>query len=129
MISQAWLKEIARFLTSGVFNTILSYSLYLLLNLFLDYLIAYTLAFVITVFTSYYLHSVFVFREQLSLMKSAKYQVMHVCLYFVSTGTVYILVDRFSATEQLAPVLAVFVVVPLSYVIGRLIIKQPLNAD
>ena len=125
MTNHDWLKEIARFLTSGVFNTVLSYCLYLLLNLFLDYLVAYTIAFVMTVFTAYILHSVFVFREQLTLMKSAKYQVMHGFLYCVSMGTVFVLVDWFLVSEALAPVLALFVVVPLSYVIGRWIIKQP----
>jgi putative flippase GtrA len=120
-------KELARFLVSGVFNTVLSYLIYLALNTFLIYVVAYTLAFIISAFTSYFLHSVFVFDEKLTVMKSAKYQVMAVVMYFLSTSILYVLVDKFDVSESLGPVLVLPIVVPLSYLIGRFIIKKPLG--
>ena len=121
-------KEIARFLVSGVFNTILSYLMYLALNAFLGYVAAYTLAFILSTFTSYFLHSVFVFDEKLTIMKSAKYQVMSVLMYFISTLTLFVLVEQFGVNDNLAPVLVLPIVVPISFLLGRYIIKfQPTN--
>jgi putative flippase GtrA len=122
------IKELARFLVSGVFNTIFSYLVYLALNTFLSYVVAYTLAFIISAFTSYFLHSMFVFDEKLTIMKSAQYQVMAVAMYFVGTATLFVLVDKFGVSESLGPVLVLPVVVPLSYLIGRFIIKKPASS-
>ncbi|MFN3235530.1 MAG: GtrA family protein [Pseudomonadales bacterium] len=116
-------KEVGRFLTSGAFNTLLSYLMFLFFNLYFEYLVAYTLAYVFGVFSAYALHSIFVFREKLSFMKSAQYQVMYVLLYVVSITTVYLLVELLNSPEALAPVLAMLVTVPVSYILGRLVIK------
>jgi putative flippase GtrA len=54
----------ARFVAVGAANTAASYAAYLLLLLFLDYRIAYTVAFFAVLALGYWAHATFVFRAR-----------------------------------------------------------------
>ena len=56
----------ARFVAAGVVNTAASYAIYLLLLPFVDYQLAYAIAYVAGIATQYVLHSRFVFAQPMS---------------------------------------------------------------
>jgi putative flippase GtrA len=123
------LKEITKFLASGAFNTLLGYLLYLLFNLLLPYIVAYTAAYLLTIFTSYYLHSIYVFEENITLKKAAQYPLMYLFLYIINTTLLYVFVEKFGINENIAPVIILLIIVPLTYLFGRIIIKGKFAID
>lgn len=122
-------KEISRFLVTGGLNTALSYVTYLLLLLVFPYIVAYSIAYVLSIFTAYVLHSKIVFNEQLDKKKASMYPVLYLGLYFLNTGLLYLLVQHLGVDEILAPIVVLIVVVPATYVFGRLVIKGHLRAN
>ncbi len=108
-----------RFLFSGTLNTGLSYLFYLALLQFLTYRSAYTIAFVFGILISYFLNAVFVFKVGISLKSLLRFPLVYLAQYVLGIVLVIILVEYASVAHWLAPVLAILITVPLTFILAR----------
>ncbi len=116
-------REFYRFVLWGAVNTLLGYLVYAVLLLFLPYLLAYTVAFLISIFISYLFNSRFVFNQKLKLSKAVKYPLVYLIQYVVGTISLYLLVEVMRVNQLLAPALVVVLTIPLTYFLSRRIVK------
>ena len=116
-------REFYRFLFWGGVNTLSGYLIYAFLLRFLPYLLCYTIAFVISVFVSYFLNSKFVFNQELRLSKAIKYPLVYLAQYLIGTISLYLLVQILRVNKLLAPVFVVVLTIPVTYYLSRKIVR------
>ena len=116
-------KRWLRFVFSGAINTVLTYGLYLLLNLIVGFQLAYFVSFFTGVMLSYWINSTFVFRAKLSLKKFLSFPVVYVAQYVASAVVLQILVTTAGVSETLAPIIVVIITIPLTYLMSRLLLS------
>ncbi|WP_411735476.1 GtrA family protein [Paenibacillus sp. M2] len=117
-------KEFLKFLISGGINTLATYLMYLLLLLFYNYSISYSISYVAGIFLSYYLNSVFVFKEKISFRKFLKFPVVYIVQYLVNMLLMYILVEYAQMHAQIVPLVAMVITVPITFLLSKMIIKS-----
>ena len=117
-------REILRFLLVGATNTLIAYSLYLVLLLFLPYLFAYSVAYVCGIFVSYYLNARFVFNERLRVSRALQYPLVYVVQYVAGVAVLYLLVELLRLSKVVAPFLVALLMIPIAYHLSRYIIKR-----
>ena len=111
--------QFARFLFVGGANTALSYGIYLLLLLVIDYRIAYTIAYVAGLVSGYLMHARFVFDALLGARSLAAYLVTYAAMYLVSLFVLYVAVGRLGLPKPLGMVATLAVTVPMSFLLLR----------
>lgn len=117
----------ARFLISGVLNTGITYLLYLgLLQLF-TYRIAYTAAFVLGILISYGLNAIFVFRAKIAIGSLVRFPLIYLVQYVLGMVLVVILVESVGVAAWIAPMFAILLTVPLTFVLSRSIFSTGKN--
>lgn len=122
---QRWL----RFIVGGGINTGVTYILYLIFNTMLNYQLAYFIAYVFGVFFSYWFNSKFVFRVPLSWKKFLSYPVVYIVQYFLSASLLGLFVEYFEVSELFAPIVVVILLVPITYIMSKLILKGNVSND
>ncbi|MFD2703137.1 GtrA family protein [Paenibacillus shunpengii] len=116
-------KEFFKFVISGGINTLVTYIFYLLLLMFLGYSLSYTISYVSGIFLSYYLNSVFVFKEKISFIKFLKFPVVYLIQYLINIVMVYLFVEKLQVSPLLVPLIVIIISMPITFVISKLIIK------
>jgi putative flippase GtrA len=111
--------SVPRFLVAGVFNTALTYALYVLLLKIVTYRVAFTLAYVAGILVSYALSARFVFRRQASWRSFLRFPFVYLVQYLAGLGLVSLLVEWLAVAAWLAPLVALLVTIPLTYVLSR----------
>jgi putative flippase GtrA len=112
------------FLIGGGLNSALSYGVYLLLVLFMDYQEAYLLAYLLGIASSYWINSVFVFHAPLSMAGLMKFPLVHIVQYTASAGLLWVLVEWADVSSTIAPLLVTVTLVPVSFFLSRMVLRQ-----
>jgi putative flippase GtrA len=108
-----------RFVAAGVVNTAATYVAYLALLQVAVYHVAFTLAFVAGILLSYALNARFVFRRPASWRSAWRFPLIYVLQYALGLALVSICVEWLRAPTWLAPLMALVVTVPLTYLAMR----------
>lgn len=109
----------ARYVVVGAANTAASYGVYLLLLLFIDYRLAYSVAYVVGLLGGYWAHSTLVFRVEHGARSALVYLTTCAAAYLASLALVYVAVDRWMLPKPAAMLAALMVTVPMSFVLLR----------
>ena len=109
----------ARFVAVGAVNTAASYSVYLLLLLFVDYRIAYTAAYLAGLALGYWAHATFVFRARLGARSALAYMTTYAAMYVISLGLLAIAVDYLRIPKPAAMFVALCFTIPATFVLLR----------
>ncbi|MEK4519895.1 GtrA family protein [Paenibacillus sp. FSL H8-0122] len=117
-------KEFLKFVISGGINTLATYLVYLLLLLFLNYSLSYTVSYISGIFLSYYLNTVFVFKEKVSFIKFLKFPMVYLTQYLINILMLYVLVEHLGLSTKVVPLIVIVVTIPITYVLSKLIIKS-----
>lgn len=117
--TQQWL----RFIMGGAINTAFTYGIYLILNLAIDYQWAYLIAYALGIVFAYYFNARMVFHVPLSWKGLLTYPLVYVIQYGISALAIGILVELLSVPKVLAPLVVTVVMLPMTYVMSKLIIK------
>jgi len=120
--------EFGRFLLVGAVNTLISYSLYLLLLAFLSYLLAYSLAYCVGIVVSYFLNARFVFRQRPSFGSFLAFPLVYLTQYGIGALVLWLLVDQAGINPAIAMVGVIVMTIPVTFLMSRFIInrkKQP----
>ena len=118
------IKRWARFLISGAINTSVTYLLYLLLNIFLDYQLAYFISFFSGIVLSYWLNSVIVFKVSLSWKKFFSFPLVYVVQYLIAALILRYTVTQLNIDEMLAPLITIVITLPITYLISRFLLAD-----
>lgn len=116
-------KVFLKYVLSGGINTISTYIIYLILLKVTNYNVSYSISYVSGIFLSYYLNSVFVFKEQISIRKFIKYPIVYVVQYFVNLILINILIRYFGLSSSLVPIIVIILTIPITFTLSKIIIK------
>jgi putative flippase GtrA len=118
-------RELIMFIIVGLINTFNYYVLYLLLNwVSNNYMFSHIVAFLISMVGSFYLNTYLTYRTKPTLKKFLQFPLTYVVNISVSTLSIFILVDFMKMNDKIAPLAAVLVAIPFTFVISRKILKQ-----
>jgi putative flippase GtrA len=118
--------EIRRFVIIGVFNSALTYVLYLLLNLILVYQIAYTVSFVVGILISAHFNARYTFQTTLTVRSLLKFGTVYCLNYFLGLGLLVICIDYFHWPEEAAPIAVLVITVPIGFLGSKyVLIRKP----
>jgi putative flippase GtrA len=117
-----------RFLASGGFNTLVTYLAYLVLLRWFSYRISYTLAFAGGVALAYGLNRYYVFRRPGNRFSPAWIALIYVGQYLLGLAVVWSWVAWLGGPARIAPLVAVVVSLPLTYLLSAAVFR-PARAD
>ena len=115
--------EIYQFFIIGLCNTVVSWILFLILDLFMNYVLAYTFTFILCIASSYTLNSYFVFKQPLSLIRLFKYPIVFLIQYIIQAPSLIFLIEYLNVSKIFAIVFVTIITVPITFFISRFIIK------
>jgi putative flippase GtrA len=108
-----------RFLLAGAMNAAATFALYLTLLRVVDYRVAYTAAFVFGIGLAYVLNRSFVFRTGGGIGAMVLLPFVYLIQYGVSVVIVTLWVEALRWPAAFAPLAAIVVTIPLTYVLSR----------
>lgn len=115
-----------RFLITGSINTAVSWAVYLLILQFAPYTVAYTCAYIFGIVFTYYLNTRWVFKVEMSWKTFLQFPLIYVIRYAVDMGLIVLWVQGLGLWEEVAPIAALVISMPLGFVLSRwLLAKQP----
>ncbi|OPY86318.1 MAG: GtrA-like protein [Syntrophaceae bacterium PtaU1.Bin231] len=116
-------REIRRFVLAGTANTAASYLLYLLLLPVVPCAVSYTLAFAGGVVLSYVLNARWVFRVSAGPGAALRWPVVCLVQYLLGAGLLCLAVDILGIDPRVAPLPAVALTVPVTFLLSRRILQ------
>lgn len=112
---------LSRFAVAGVFNTGVTYVIYLLLLMFMPYAWAYSVTYVIGLAIGYALNAYWVFKTQPSAKSAAMYPVAYIFNYLLGLLLLRTLVESLGVSTEIAPLLVIVATVPLMYLMMKFV--------
>ncbi|MCE3046355.1 GtrA family protein [Legionella sp. 16cNR16C] len=109
----------------GGLTTSFTYLIYLSLNHLIDYQWAYFIGYFLGVLLAYWFNTVIVFKAELHWKGLFTYPLIYVLQYLISAALLGTLVEQFNISQQLAPLLVIAAMVPLTYFLNKLVIGLP----
>ena len=113
-----------RFLAAGGANTLFTLLLYWGLLRILDYRVAYTVAYLVGMATSYFLNSRLVFRTRPTVRSALAYPLVYVSQYLLGLAVVWAWVTRLGLPATYAALVAIVVTLPVTFFLSRLILRK-----
>jgi putative flippase GtrA len=122
------IRQLVRFGLVGLVNTGTYYAMYLLFLMALPYLAAHVLAFSLSTVGSFFLNSWFTYRTRPTWRKFVLFPLSTAANFVITTGGVYLMVDVAGLSHRVAPLAAMVVAVPITFLVARLIMLRPEGA-
>ena len=116
-------REMRMFLLGGVLNTAGSYLLYLALAEYIDYQLAYGIAFLAGIVFAYWFNAALVFRVGLRWKGLFAYPLVYACQYGLSAVLLGFLIERLDVPLRLAPLLVAAITFPATFVLSRWLLR------
>lgn len=116
--------EIFRFGIVGVIATIISYTVYIILEkLGLQYNIAYTLGYIISFCFNYIASTYFTFKTDINAKKGIKFAFAHGFNYFLQIALLNIFV-YIGISKALSPIFVYAISIPINFFVVRIALKD-----
>lgn len=106
----------------GLSNTFISLSIYYILIYFeTNYLVANTVAFVISVLNAYYWNNKFVFEkgDKGNIKPLIKTFMAYGITFILSTILLFIIVNRLNVSQIIAPLINLIITIPLNFLLNK----------
>lgn len=117
--------EFARFIIVGSINTVHYYAIYLLCLhlLHFHYFLSHVLGFAFSLVGSFFLNAYFTYKIKPTLAKFIRFPLTQVANTLSSTILLFVLIEWLRINSNFAPLIAVFITVPITFIITRRILK------
>lgn len=115
-------KQFIKFGIVGLSNTLISLATYYILIYFgINYIVANTVGFVISVLNAYYWNSKFVFKKnyEANLKPLVKTFMAYGTTFLLSTILLVVMVDYLKISNIIAPVLNLIITIPLNFILNK----------
>ncbi len=124
-------KDVFRFILTGGFNTFNYYLMYLILFEFvkIPYLYAHMSAFLYSAFCSFFLTTMYTFGERPTLRKLVVFPITFLPNFLISTFGTVILVNNNILSETYASLIAMFLAIPITFVVSKIVITGKLKHE
>jgi len=116
--------QFGRFILVGGLNTLVTYGIYLVLKRMIEYQAAFLIAYIAGIIFSYLLNALFVFKHKLTFKTFFSFPVVYIVQYIASAILLDILVRKADISTNLAPIIVIFITVPLTFLVCRAIFTQ-----
>lgn len=123
---EEWMKLLGQFIKFGLVgfsNAVVLYGVYyLLLKTGMHYILAYIIAFVISVLNAYLWNNRFVFKNSSEsfLKKILKVYASYTFTFLLSTLLLYVWVDLLHVSEKIAPIINIVITTPINFLMNKL---------
>jgi putative flippase GtrA len=126
-----FLKQFMKFGIVGVINTVSSWIFYYTLLFFsVHYIIATTIAYVLSSIIGFILNKTWVFKSKNKVSSSLiKYIITYGSSYLLNIGLMYTFVDILKISDKIAPILVLFFTIPYNYVFSKIWVFKNKNKD
>ena len=116
-------KQIIGFGITGTLSTLLMFVLYVVLHQTMSYQSAYLIAYCVSVLVLYFMNVIFVFDNPITLKSFLKFPLIYLLQYLV--GAVFLeFIVRLGFSVTFAPVVVVILLLPVTFVLNRLVFNQ-----
>lgn len=122
-ISKEHIRRWISFLTGGFLNTLLTYGIYLLLNMFISYQKSYVIAYVTGIVFSYLFNAQIVFNVKKSWKGLMAYPLVYLLQYILAALMLSLMVERLGIPKEIAPLLIIVLLLPVTYLLSKTILK------
>ena len=116
--------RLTRYIVAGSANTFITYFLYLILLIFLEYIPAYIIAYVSGIIFSYFLNTKYVFKKNPSWRTFLRFPVAPLFQFASANLLLFFLVEFFKIKPAIAPLFVIAAVVPFTYLITHRILMN-----
>jgi putative flippase GtrA len=115
-----------RFIIIGFINTGHYYAFYLFFIHFvqLNYLPAHIIAFLISMIGSFFLNCYFTYRTKPTIRKFLQFPITYAVNITVSTAAIFLLVDVMKLNENISPLLAQGITIPITFLVSKRILAK-----
>ncbi len=120
-------KQFLKFLVVGCANTGLGLIVYWILNVFIDYQLAYALAYIAGIVFSYVLNAKWVFNANLHWKTFVIFPLVYVVQLLLNMFLLHIFVERFGWSETWAPIVVIILSIPVTFLLSKFIL-EPVKA-
>ncbi|MFD4503141.1 GtrA family protein [Streptomyces sp. NPDC058457] len=120
--------QIITFALVGVVNTATYYGLYLLFLMYLPYLAAHILAFLLSMIGSFFLNARFTYRTRPTWRKFLLFPLTNATNFVITTVGVYVIVDMLHGASKFAPLMASAAAIPVTFVVSRWVMLPKVEA-
>lgn len=110
------------FLKIGASNTLFSYIVFTISLQFFNYNISYTVSFFFTIILSYFLNSMYVFKQKLSVKKFIKFPLVYVVQYIFGVFILNLLNIFFQTSNYINMLIVTILSIPLTFMLSKKII-------
>lgn len=120
-IRRASFKELIKFGIVGLLNNgVFIFFYYIFLNFKINYIVANTLAYLISILNAYYFNKKFVFKTNIKGIKSLlKTYISYGITFLISTGLLYVMVDFIKISSYIAPIISLFITIPINFLMNK----------
>ncbi len=120
---------IVRFTFSGGISTLGTYLLYVVLASFVYYELAYTIAYGVGIAIAYILNRYFVFKGNKHTRSLALYPLIYLVQYLLGLVILWIWVEILDWNKFVAPLAAIGLTVPITFILNYLFFKQKIDPE
>ena len=114
--------QIFGFALSGTLSTLIMFGIYVVLNKFINYQLSYLISYTISVIALYFMN-VIVFKRSISLHTFLVFPLIYLLQYLIGAALLELIV-RFGFSVTLAPILAVILLLPLTFYLNRIVFRR-----
>lgn len=116
--------KFVKFLGAGVINTIASYMVYAFLVMFINYQIAYAIAFVFGIVLSFILNTKYVFQVQQTMKKFVLFPLVYLVQYLLGAFMMNFIIEIVGINKFFAPLVVTVCLLPVSYLLSKRILAS-----
>ena len=113
-----------KFIGAGVINTVVSYLLYVILVLFINYQISYAISFVFGIILSFLLNTKYVFEVEQTIKKFVLFPLVYLVQYLLGAFMMNIIVEIIGVNKFFAPIIVAVCLLPVSYILSKKILVR-----
>lgn len=124
MSGQKSLTDMIKFVIGGGINTAFTYCLYFGLQVFLQYQVAYALAFAVGIVFSYWFNAMIVFKTRISWKGFFTFPLVYLVQYLLSAVLLSVLVERSGVPQSVAPLVVIALTIPITFILTRWFLQR-----